>query len=166
MKFDNAVVKSYPGITLLSLLHIVCKFTEKITSSFMYINAGISDLTSFEKDSPYQEFTAKTSINFPDLLKEAQKMKNIIDWNSNDLVFATLPTKNIEKWNQTRLIQRKTSHLKHTTSYKEMQNTINNNVQEINMNIIHIDTSSNFRTPYLHTAVKANVQIKRADTRK
>ena len=49
---------------------------------------------------------------------------------------------------------------------KEMQNTINNNVQEINRNIIHIDTSSNFRTPYLHTAVKINVPIKKAGTRK
>ena len=75
MKFDNAVVKSYPGITLLSLLHIVCKFTKKITSSFIYIYAGMSDLTSFEKDGPYQEFTAKTSISIQNLFKEAEKMK-------------------------------------------------------------------------------------------
>ena len=71
----------------------------------------------------------------------------------------------IEKWNQTRLTQRKTSHLKHTTRYKEMKNTINNNVQEINRNLIHIDTSSYYRTTYLHTAVKVNVPIKKAGTR-
>ena len=129
---------------------------------YIYIYTGISDLTSFEKDGPDQEFTAKTSIKIPDLLKEAEKMKNMIDRDSNGLIFATIPTKNIEKWNQTR----KTSHLKHTTSYKEKQTTINNNIQEINRNIIHIDTSSNYRTPYLHTAGKANVQIKRAHTRK
>ena len=117
-------------------------------------------------DGPYQEFTAKTSISIQNLFIEAEKMKNIIDRNSNELIFATIPTENIEKWNQTRLTQRKTSHLKHTTSLKEMQNTINNNVQEINRNIIHIDTSSNFRTPYLHTAVKVNVPIKKAGTRK
>ena len=71
LNFDNAVVKSYPGITLLSLQHIECKFTEKITSSFIYIYAGISDLTSFEKDGPYQEFTAKTSISIQNLFMEA-----------------------------------------------------------------------------------------------
>ena len=47
-----------------------------------------------------------------------------------------------------------------------MKNTINNNVQEINRNIIHIDTSSNYRTPYYYTADKANVPIKTAGTRK
>ena len=116
IKFDNAEVKSNPGITLLVLLRIVCKFTEKITSSFIYIYTGISDLTSFEKDGPYKEFNAKTSIGIQNLFKEAEKMKNIIDRNSNELIFSTIPTENIEKWNQTRLTQRKTSHLKHTTS--------------------------------------------------
>ena len=49
---------------------------------------------------------------------------------------------NIEKWNQTRLFQRKTSHLKHTTTYKGMEITINNNVQEINRNFTDMNTSS------------------------
>ena len=47
-----------------------------------------------------------------------------------------------------------------------MQNTVNNNVQEINSNIIQINTSANYRTPYLHTSVEANVPVKKAGTRK
>ena len=68
-----------------------------------------------------------TSVRSLNLFKEAEKkMKNIIARNSNELIFATIPTMNIEKWNQTRLTQRKTSHLKHTTSYHHQQQCARN----------------------------------------
>lgn len=166
LKINNVEVKSYPGITLLSLLQIVCKFTEKITSSCIYIYAGINDLTTFERGYRYQELISKSSINIPILFEEIEKMKNNIERNNNKLIFATIPTMNIEKWNKTRLNQGKTSHLKQITNYKEMQNTINNNIQEINRNIIRINTFSNYRTPYLHTTIEVNVPIKRSGTKK
>ena len=41
-----------------------------------------------------------TSVRSLYLFKEAEKMKIIIARNSNELIFATIPTMSIEKWNQ------------------------------------------------------------------
>lgn len=47
-----------------------------------------------------------------------------------------------------------------------MQDTINKNIQEINRNIIRINSLSNYTTPYLHSTIEINVPVKRAGTRK
>lgn len=94
-------------------------------------------------------------------------MKTKLEKNKSiKIIFATIPTIHLQKWNETRKQQRKTKYLQLETKYEEMQNTINENVREINRNFIRMNTASNYSIPYIHTTIEVNVPVKRAGTRK
>lgn len=133
----------------------------------IYIFAGINYLTSRQRSHDYEELIANEELNLRNLFEEIEQTETKLEKNKSiKIIFATIPTMNLQKWNETRKQQKRTKYLQLEERYEEMQNKINENVWEINRNFIRINTASNYYTPYIHTTIEVNVPVKRAGTRK
>lgn len=68
-------------------------------------------------------------------------------------VFSTIPPSSIETWNQTRLSQKKTTHLNHYLKYPTMQDSLLATIIDVNHKIIQINNENSVHSPFLADTV-------------
>jgi hypothetical protein len=117
----------------------------------IYFVAGLPDVTTMERESSYQE------VIFMENDEEADKrLEDIYSKATAEIlkldaipIFTTIAPCSIEKWNYTRLEQRKTSHLLHFSHYLDMQMNLIKAIHRINKTIIAINSTHKMYTPRL-----------------
>ena len=125
-------------------------------NTHVYILAGITDITDKIKSGNYQEVVFKDQIEIAisKVMNTIRTTKTRLEKHKIKVIFCTVSTMNIDKWNTTRLNQKKTSHLNYTSQYQNMQSNLNKALDAINSQIVEINRESNFHTPLVHKAVK------------
>ena len=120
-----------------------------------YILAGICEVTTMLKEGRYNEVIFESTPDVIDRIKELLK-SNLESINKLGAVaiFCTIPVMHLEKWNNIRLKQNKTSHLKYTTQYDTMQKSLEITLNSINEFIVELNTNRNLATPLLHTVLQ------------
>ena len=71
-------------------------------------------------------------------------------------IFCTIPPCSFRLWNFHRLHKGNTSYLLHHNHYEDMQYSLISAIQQINSNIIQINSSNGVTTPHLASAVMDN----------
>ena len=75
----------------------------------------------------------------------AQEVKEI----GSQVCICTVPPMDLEKWNQHRLVKKKTKKLVHKQNYPKMQKTLEDVIIEINKLIVEININNNMITPFI-----------------
>ena len=127
----------------------------------IYISAGICNVTQRLRDRNinYEEviFDSSTSQQLIDnTTEQILRLKKIARYENAEAIFCTLYPMSLKYWNNNRLNQNKTSFLRHSDKYKDMQFHLNKAVEEINEKIFQINKSSNFSTPQFHKQLTHN----------
>ena len=125
--------------------------TNDPTNCHAYFVAGLCDITVKERRGSYEE-----TYYFENPTITIQRMNYLIDSISQHVTFfgakpcfATIIPCSLRDWNQTRLAQHKTTHLKHSQHYQDMQQNLNRAIIEINQHIAATNASNNMQTPHL-----------------
>ena len=121
----------------------------------VYFLAGFPDLTSMERKGNYQEVTfwETTQEACHRVLGEIEHAAEIIKNTGAKVCFATIIPGNIEKWNLTRLTQKKTNTLKYKHHYERWQENLNQAITKCNQQIVEINIQNNMQTPRTHQTV-------------
>ena len=157
---ENAVLYTKPGGKYLDLLNIAKSYLQYSDGrQFVYFMCGIPDICKLERDktSNYEEsfFDLDKSIDqvFDDIVGKIRQVSEGLNNIGYKVVFCTICTMNIEKWNHSRLNQGKTSFLKYEDKYVVMQEQLNCLLCRLNQFITELNVSNGLCTPFLHSYV-------------
>ena len=122
---------------------------------------GIPDITTIVKRGAYQEaiiVPSKDELNMT-FNEKILDLTSVVKKAANRVCVCTIAPMDIEKWNKHRLYKKKTKHLKHQANYKEMQNTLEEAIIQINKFIVEIDMTDHMITPFIADTVFTKKRI-------
>ena len=124
----------------------------------IYFVCGIPDITSLDRipgenysESVYQELPHVTVDRY---VKKIKNCQNFFVERGAVPVFATIPRVNLAKYNLYLLLNKITSHLKHSDQYKIMQENLDQAIDNINDQIYEINNKIKVSTPFLHHSIR------------
>ena len=158
----NSIVQKVlyrPGARVSSLGHLAANTNVSLNSpseSHVYILAGIPDITTKLKGEKYEEvvFLDQPETATSKILDTIISTKSLLEKAKIKPIFCTISSMHIEKWNQTRLRQNKTTKLCYTSQYTQMQNNLNITLDAVNYKIIELNKNSGMHTPMTHKVIK------------
>lgn len=158
-KLNIPIITTFqPSATYQTLINIATKtlhdHSKSATThlpSHIYFLAGIPDITSMEHNHNW----SYKEVVFWETPEEAASRVSATIANAEAAVkelgaipcFCTVAPMSIDTWNTIRLKQKKTTHLKHTPQYSDMQTNHEKSVTLINQYIYTTNTSNNMHTP-------------------
>ena len=144
LKKLNSIAKSSPSIAS-------PRFST--TPTHVYIMAGIPDIT--EKLHGPHNYTECIYNNTPqstiqNIKIDMQEIANTIISRGAKPIFGTIAPINILKYNTFLKEKRKTSMLKHTHQYDDMQQKVDHIITELNEHIKTTNSTNDLATPFFH----------------
>ena len=144
LKKLNSIAKSSPSIAS-------PRFST--TPTHVYIMAGIPDIT--EKLHGPHNYTECIYNNTPqstiqNIKMDMQEIANTIISRGAKPIFGTIAPINILKYNTFLKEKRKTSMLKHTHQYDDMQQKVDHIITELNEHIKMTNSTNDLATPFFH----------------
>ena len=147
-----------PSAKLEVLQHSAFAFldnTDDPTNCHVYFIAGYCDITVRERRGSYEEVYYIESRQ-----ETVDRMTKLIDSISRDITFygakpcfSTIIPGSLADWNHLRKSQGKTSHLRYSHQYQDMQNSMNMAIMDINQHISATNYSNNMQTPHLASTI-------------
>ena len=124
----------------------------------VYFLAGYCDLTEMLMGANYEEV-----VFLEDVEHAVQRVIYNIDQASSYItsfnfspVFSTIPPGNLDIWNNTRFLQRKTNFLNYSSRYQEMNKNIIQAIVQINKHILAKNIQNSVSTPYVASTIMDN----------
>ena len=155
----------YPGGKILRIFQDVerhLSLTQGI--KIVYFVCGIPDVCELvrDKNSKYEESYIDTVVDEEVIVKtymdKLEMVSNRIRNMGHHVVFATIVTKNFEKWNTHRLSVGKTLYLAYETQYPKMQERLNAVLLALNQRIVALNVKNQVATPLLHNYIHQRCQ--------
>ena len=127
------------------------------SNNVIYIMGGIPDITTRLKGKDYDEviFEGESHTVAASVIEKFKELKSLENA-ANKIVFCTITTVDLFKWNSVRVEQQKTKFLYHIHKYSDMQHNLNTCINEINRSLTEINSDSYLHTPFLHRFVTKN----------
>lgn len=123
-----------------------------------YIFCGLCDITTKLRAKNYEEvvYQELPQTTLSRVTTKIDNLKQFILDQGGIPIFCTIVPQHIATWNFHRLNIHRTSHLKHSKHYEEMQSNLMIVLEQINQHIIATNLISNVATPKLHSSVLHN----------
>lgn len=117
--------------------------------------AGIPDLCNKVRQGSYDEtyYDLDNTNKIDEIQKALLKTKQALESLNCKVVFITVTTISIQKWNNIRRLQGKTNQLKYYHLYEAMQTALNEIIQKVNRFIVDLNEKSHLHTPLVHKFV-------------
>lgn len=136
---------------------------KKITTHF-YIIAGLPDLTvrKVNKRTHYEEviFEEDPEDAADRIIRLLYSLCDSINSQGPIPILCPVIPSDIEKWNNTRLHQKKTRYLLHGHKYKKMQDNLQLAITLINKQIISYNENNSLKTPFIHRPIIKHITSK------
>ena len=147
------------GGTISQIKDDACKninhYKRKYHDIHVYFLVGIPDITTIVKRGAYQETILVPSkeeltMTFNEKILD---LTSVVKKAASRVCLCKIAPMDIEKWNKHRLYKKKRTHLKHQANYKEMQNTLDEAIIQINKFIVEINITNHMITPFIADTV-------------
>ena len=128
------------------------KYKKKYKLIHVYFLIGIPDITTMVRGDDYEEVI----FDLPNTIPITEKFKELINLTKSlggIPCLCTVASMDLKVWNNHRLAENKTTHLRFKEQYQEMQKKLENSIIQINKIIIETNITNEMHTPLISDTI-------------